>query len=143
MIKQNSQSKLKQLETKWDNLDRWVKRVLGAIATVGTIIGLATGVATWTTSQIDHHLDAKIETITAKIAELDTKSDTADSKLELSNTRLELTTLIAHNPENVIEIERVARYYFMDLGGDWYMSKIYSDWAREHGGDLSFVVHKE
>lgn len=135
--------KINNLAEKWDNTDRWVKRILGAITTIGTIAGLATGVVTWTTGQIDRHLDSKIETLTAKIAELDAKSDTADSKLELSNTRLELTTLIAHNPENVIEIERVARYYFMDLGGDWYMSKIYSDWAREHGGDLSFVVHKE
>lgn len=134
---------IRKLEQKWDSADRWVKRVLGAIAAIGTIIGIVTGITSWVTAQLDYHLDAKISSISASIQELDAKSDAADRKLELSNTRLELTTLIAHNPENVLEIERVARYYFLDLGGDWYMSKIYSDWAKKFGGDLSFVVHKE
>lgn len=135
-------SKIKHLEQKWDNADRWVKRILGAIATLGTIIGLVTGITGWVTNQLDSHLDNKIQTITTRIEELDAKSDEADKRLELSNTRLELNTLIAHNPTNIMEIERVARYYFLELDGDWYMSKIYSDWAVEYGGDLSFVTHK-
>ncbi len=137
-----AQNKLKQLEQKWDNVDKWVKRLLGAIATLGTIIGLVTGITSWVTNQLDSHLDGKIQSITTQIEALDAKSDEADRKLELSNTRLELTTLIAHNPTNVIEIEKVARYYFVDLGGDWYMSQIYSDWAKEYGGDITFVTHR-
>lgn len=135
-------NQIKRLETRWDNLDKWVKRILGAIATIGTIIGTVSGITGWVTTQLDNHLDSKVQTIIQQIETLDNKSDEADRKLELSNTRLELTTLIAHNPENVLEIEKVARYYFVDLGGDWYMSQIYSTWAREYGGDLTFVVHK-
>lgn len=129
------------LAIRWDKADKWIKRILGAIATMGTIIGIVTGITGWVTTQLDNHLDDKVETIITQIEALDAKSDEADKKLELSNTRLELTTLIAHNPDNIIEIEKVARYYFLDLGGDWYMSQIYSDWAREYNGDLTFVTH--
>ena len=134
-------SKLNNIVQKWDELDRWAKRILSAIATIGTVVGLVAGITGWVTVQLDSHLDTKIESITSKIEQLDVKSDAADKKLELSNTRLELTTLITHSPDNIIEIEKVARYYFIDLGGDWYMSQIYSDWAREYDGDLTFVTH--
>lgn len=133
----------KSIAVKWDNTDKWVKRILGAIATIGTIAGIITGITSWVTTQLDAHLDAKLEAITVQIEALDEKSDAADLELKLSSTRNELTTLISHSPENVIQIEMVARYYFIDLGGDWYMSGIYSKWAKEYGGDLSFVTHTE
>lgn len=134
-------SKIKTLATKWDNVDKWAKRILGAIATIGTVVGIVTGITSWVTVQIDNHLDDKVQAIVKQIETLDAKSDEADHKLQLSNTRLELNTLIAHTPENVLEIEKVARHYFIDLGGDWYMSQIYSTWARKYGGDLTFVTH--
>lgn len=139
----NPQSRIKQIGEKWDALDKWTKRVLGSVATLGTIIGLVAGGLSWGVSVIDNHLDKKLQTITEQISILEAKSDAADKKLELSNTRLELSNLIGHNPSNVAQIEMVARHYFVDLGGDWYMSGIYSQWAREYGGDISFVVHKE
>lgn len=134
--------KFEKIAQKWDNTDKWVKRVLGLIATIGTIVGIVSGVTGWVTLQLDTHFDAKIQAITEQINELNTQSDAADKRLELSNTRLELTTLMAHNPRNVIEIERVARHYFIELGGDWYMSQLYSDWAEKYGGDTSFIVHR-
>lgn len=134
-------TKISKLATTWDNADKWAKRVLGAIATIGTIAGIITGITGWVTNQLDSHLDPKLENLASQIEELRAGSEKADKTLELSNTRLELTTLIAHNPDNVLEIEKVARYYFIELGGDWYMSQIYSTWAREYGGDLTFVTH--
>lgn len=133
--------KLEKISQKWDNTDKWVKRVLGLIATIGTIVGIVSGITGWVTAQLDTHFDAKIQTITQQIEELNNQSNAADKKLELSNTRLELTTLMTHNPKNVIEIERVAKYYFIELKGDWYMSQLYSDWAEKYGGDTSFVTH--
>lgn len=138
-----ARAKIKKLEQKWDNADKWVKRIIGAITTLGVVIGMVTGMAGWVVCQLDAHFDDKFEAITAQIETLDVKSDAADRKLELSNTRTELMTLISHSPENVIQIEMVARYYFLDLGGDWYMSGIYSEWAKKYGGDLSFVTHIE
>lgn len=134
-------TKISKIATTWDNADKWVKRVLGVIATIGTIAAIITGITGWVTNQLDSHLDPKLENLVSQIEELRAESEKADKTLELSNTRLELTTLIAHNPDNVLEIEKVARYYFIELFGDWYMSQIYSTWAREYGGDLTFVTH--
>ena len=98
-------------------------------------------------------VNAKLQDVTAQVVEVQAditrqvstvKQELLDIENEsrLGRTRLELTTLIAHSPTNVLEIEKVARYYFVDLGGDWYMSQIYSDWAKQYGGDATFVTHK-
>lgn len=139
----NKAGALKRIETKWDNLDRWVKRIIGAISTLGVIAGMFMGLFSWGLGQLDGFVDAKIEDVSAQILALEDRLEVATREEQLATTRLELTTLIAHNPTNVVEIEKVARYYFADLGGDWYMSGIYSQWAKEYGGDVSFVLHRE
>lgn len=145
-------SKLKQLEQKWDNADKWVKRVIGAVTTLGVIAGMFCGLFSWGIGQLDGFVNAKLQDVTAQVVEVQAditrqvsmvKQELLDIENEsrLGRTRLELTTLIAHSPTNVLEIEKVARYYFVDLGGDWYMSQIYSDWAKQYGGDVTFVTH--
>lgn len=149
----SSKAKLKQLEQKWDNADKWVKRVIGAVTTLGVIAGMFCGLFSWGIGQLDGFVNAKLQDVTAQVVEVQAditrqvstvKQELLDIENEsrLGRTRLELTTLIAHSPTNVLEIEKVARYYFVDLGGDWYMSQIYSDWAKQYGGDMTFVTHK-
>lgn len=146
-------SKIIKLEQKWDNADRWLKRIVSFITGTGVIIGLFMGLFSWGIGQLDGFVNSKLEDVAAQVSELQSnlgrqvenlQSDLKEARLssDLSDARLELNTLIAHNPTNVLEIEKVARYYFIDLGGDWYMSQIYSDWAREYGGDTEFVTHK-
>lgn len=145
-------SKLTKLEQKWDDANAWLKRIVTFTSACGVIIGLFVGMFSWGVGQMNNLMDAKIQEVTVQVEELQnsitaqvdslrTESQAADNESRLSRTRLELTTLISHNPTNIIEIEKVARYYFVDLGGDWYMSQIYSDWAREYGGDITFVTH--
>lgn len=145
-------SKLTNLEKRWDNMDKWLKRIVSLITGAGVVIGLFMGLFSWGMGKLDGFVDAKIEQVTVQVEamksslteqvdNLRNESQAADNESRLSRTRLELNTLISHNPDNIIEIEKVARYYFVDLGGDWYMSQIYSDWAREYGGDLTFVTH--
>lgn len=149
----SSKAKLKQLEQKWDNADKWVKRVIGAVTTLGVIAGMFCGLFSWGIGQLDGFVNAKLQDVTAQVVKVQAditrqvstvKQELLDIENEsrLGRTRLELTTLIAHSPTNVLEIEKVARYYFVDLGGDWYMSQIYSDWAKQYGGDVTFVTHK-
>ena len=149
----SSKAKLKQLEQKWDNADKWVKRVIGAVTTLGVIAGMFCGLFSWGIGQLDGFVNAKLQDVTAQVVEVQAditrqvstvKQELLDIENEsrLGRTRLELTTLIAHSPTNVLEIEKVARYFFVDLGGDWYMSQIYSDWAKQYGGDVTFVTHK-
>ena len=45
-----------------------------------------------------------------------------------------------NNLYHVVEIEEVARHYFYDIGGDWYMSELYSNWAKTYGGNPEIVV---
>lgn len=134
---------MQRLAERWDNLDKWVKRVLSLISAIGVIAGLFMGMFSWAVGQLDGYLDNKLSTVTSQIEALQEESRAADKESELSRTRLELQLLISHNPDNTLEIEKVARYYFIDLGGDWYMSGIYSEWARNYGGDTSFVLHKQ
>lgn len=146
-------SKITKLEKRWDNANTWLKRIVTFTSACGVIIGLFVGMFSWGVGQLNHLMDVKIQEVTARVEEMQTsiaeqvdnlraESQAADNESKLSRTRLELTTLISHNPTNIVEIEKVARYYFIDLGGDWYMSQIYSDWAREYGGDTEFVTHK-
>lgn len=145
-------SKLKQFEEKWDNADKWVKRAIGAITTLGVIAGMFCGLFSWGIGQLDGFVNAKLQDVSAQVVEvqdsISKQVNTLKDELEatgnesrLGRTRLELTTLIAHSPTNILEIEKVARYYFVDLGGDWYMSQIYSDWAKQYGGDITFATH--
>ena len=146
MANNTKTSKLKKVAQKWDEIDYFWQRILKFCAAIGVIIGFVTSVLGWANgqlvdaveTQLASHLtssETKLEGITARLEE-------SESKSELSNTRVELLILINHNPTNVVEIEKVARHYFIDLGGDWYMSQIYSDWAKDYGGDVSFVAHR-
>ena len=83
-------------------------------------------------------LDAALQKLTeARQAEASLQTDKGTT--ERSLTRIELMLLIQHDPANTFEIEKVARHYFVDLGGNWYMAALYSDWAATYGGDTSFV----
>lgn len=129
---------LKKLEQKWDNTDKWLKRIISIVASLGAIAGMFTGILNLGLGKLDEHIDARVAAVSEQISTIEKQLD-ANTR---ATTRLELSMLIAHSPTNVLEIEKVARYYFIDLGGDWYMSAIYSEWAREYGGDLTFVTHK-
>lgn len=131
-------SKLKQIGDKWDNANKWLKRLVSLIGSIGVVAGLFTGIMNWGLDRLDEQIDRRIADVSSQIAVVESQLDTTTR----SNTRLELNMLIAHNPTNVLEIEKVARYYFIELGGDWYMSAIYSDWAKEYGGDTTFVTHR-
>lgn len=146
MANNTKTSKVKKIAQKWDKIDYFWQRILKLCAAIGIIIGGFSSILGWASNQLANaidlqlssHLDSsevKLETITQRI-------ESAESKNELSNTRLELLMLINHSPSNVIEIEKVARHYFIDLNGDWYMSQIYSDWAKTYGGDTSFITHR-
>ena len=134
------QSKIKQIEEKWDNTDRWVKRVLSAITTLGVIGGLFVGILGFFTNQLDSYLDDKLDGISVQIADLRSDSEQGDKALERSSIRVELMLLMQTDPTNTVAIEKMARYYFQSLNGDTYMSSLYSDWARYYGGDIALVV---
>lgn len=142
---------VKRIAEYWDSANIWLKRLITFGASVATIFGVFAGILGWGIDQLDGFIDTKLDDISSQLESVEQgvttqvdilreESQEADRQSKLSGTRLELNMLIAHNPTNVIEIEKVARYYFLELGGDWYMSQIYSDWAKTYGGDVTFVT---
>lgn len=135
-------SKLKKFEEKWDTTDKWLKRLITMGASLATIFGVCVGVVNWFVGQLTNVIDERMETSVAKIDEVQAQISENKRDIDLATTRLELTSLIAHSPDNVLEIEKVAYHYFVELGGDWYMSQLYTDWATAHNADITFVAHR-
>lgn len=52
-------------------------------------------------------------------------------KNEKDIVRLQLLVLISLFPDDESEIMEVARHYFSDLGGNWYMTTIFNKWLEK------------
>lgn len=79
------------------------------------------------------HMDRRFDEIDAQI-----------QSLKLDETRTQLLYLLAHDEEDKESILTVARFYFEELHGDWYVSNIFTKWAKKHDVDISSIkmVHK-
>ena len=117
----------------YDNADKKLQRIAGTIGAIVAIMGAITGACAWINQQFTNAVSAQISEFQEEVR----ASDRADKQ---AATRIELMVLMNHDPENVVAIERMAKYYFQDLDGDQYMTKMYSDWAKEYGGDTSIVI---
>lgn len=53
-------------------------------------------------------------------------------KLEKDSVRTQLLLLMVNFPENQQEIEEVAQHYFIDCGGNWYMTNLFGKWLTEN-----------
>lgn len=119
----------KKVKSKWDTLNASSQRFASLITALCIIGGAFFGATNYIVAQLDSHIQGQMS---------DVKKDVAEIKL--SSTRNELLLMMENNPENVTEIEKIARKYFKDMNGDWYMSGLYSKWCKAHGGDASFVI---
>lgn len=112
----------------------------GIVTAVVAAIGAAVLAFGFMGDQILYRVDERVNTIATEMKKQTTELIRHNHEQDMSLKRVELLNLIHHQPHNRVEIERVARHYFVTLGGDWYATKIYSQWAEEHGGDISFVI---
>lgn len=117
----------------YDKADKKLQRVAGTIGAIVAIIGAVAGVCSWVNQQFTSAVSAQINGFQEEVR----ASDKADKQ---AATRIELMVLMNHDPENIVAIERMARYYFQELDGDLYMTQLYSEWAKEYGGDTTIVV---
>ena len=116
--------------------DKKIQRISKTIGALVVIIGAVASVSTWISNQFQN-------AVATQIADLRSEVQTLDKRTEQQITRLELANLIHNQPHNKAEIEKVARYYFVKLDGDWYMTGLYSTWAKDYDGDVSFIIGKE
>ena len=107
-----------------------IKDCADVITAVGVIGAALVAVGTWCVTQINAGTNAKLDAISSQMTEL-----------RLDTTRSQLLTLMKNYPDNEEEIMKVAKYYFKDLDGDWYMTNLFIEWGEEKGIDISEVVN--
>lgn len=117
----------------FDRVSERTSKVASLISAALVILGALTGIVSWATSQFTNAISSQINEFREEVRDSDKTQDQAITRLELMN-------LIQTDPTNVAAIEKMARYYFQVLDGDLYMTQKFSDWAREHGGDISIVI---
>ena len=105
------------------------KSLADIITAVGIISAAAVGIGTWFITQINSGKNQKLDTIIEKV-----------DKAELDATRSQLLALMSDYPDNESEILKVADYYFNGLGGDWYMTDLFTRWADSRGIDVTKIV---
>lgn len=110
-----------------------LKKLAAVISALGVIFGAFAGAGNWIIAQVNSESSEQITALEAKL-------DDAHRESQLGITRLELQGLINDTPENRTEIEKLARYYFLELDGDTYMTSMYSKWAAEYDGNIEFVL---
>lgn len=117
----------------YDKADKKLQRIAGTIGAIVAIIGAVTGVCSWVSSQFTNAVSAQINGFQQEVRDNDKVNKQAA-------TRTELMVLMAHDSDNVLAIERMAKYYFQELDGDLYMTQKVSDWCNEHGRDCSSII---
>lgn len=120
-------------DSKIDKTNRRLSKIVTLVSSVTVLVGATTGVFSWVSGQFTNAISSQIDEFRQEVK----KSDQGQNQ---AITRLELMNLIQNDPTNVLAIEKMAKYYFSELGGNQYMTKMFSDWAREYGGDPSIVV---
>lgn len=121
------------LYKKYDKADKKLQRIAGTIGAIIAIVGAVTGICSWVSHQFGSAVSAQISGFQQEVRDNDKENKQAA-------TRTELMVLMAHDSENVVAIERMAKYYFQELDGDLYMTQKVSDWCNAHGRDCSSLI---
>ena len=134
-----------KIKSKWDNLDERVQKWASRLGAIATIIGILAAGGGWIINQMDNSVASHIENQTSAIQDevkgvqdsVQELSDKVDTQ-ELQITRLELMTLMENDPQNTVEIEKLAHYYFQN-GGNSYMSSMYAKYCKQYGADCEIM----
>lgn len=116
----------KYARSRWKNLPDNVKKISTFISAIIVIITACGSVLSWFESKMTEYLDKRLSSV-----------ETTVNDIRQDTVRLQLDNLINNDSDNVESILTVARTYFIDMGGDWYMTEKFKQWGREHNVDLS------
>ena len=117
----------------FERFDINIRKIAGVVSALAVIIGGLAGISSWASQKFANSVSEQISDFREEVK----RSDEEQNK---SITRLELMNLIQNDPTNVAAIEKIARYYFHTLNGDWYATQKYSDWCNEYGGDPTIIL---
>lgn len=133
-----------KVKSKWDALDARVQKLAKLLTSVAAIIGVLVAGSGWFLGQIDTAVSNKIENQTAtlqqEVKQIASDREATAKQTELQLTRLELLMLMETDPDNIIEIEKVAQRYFIELKGNTYMSSEFSRWCKLHNANCEIIL---
>lgn len=110
----------------WKSLPKRVQTASAVLASIVAICTTVGAILSWFETKMTEHLDTRIDTLESTV-----------NDIRLDTVRLQLDGLIAHDSNNIESILSVAKVYFLDMNGDWYMTEKFKIWGREHDVDLS------
>lgn len=114
------------MKNKIKNLPEDVKKISAFISALIVIFTACGSLLNWFEMKMTEHLDARISSVETTINDI--REDTI---------RLQLDNLINNDSDNIESILKVAKVYFIDMNGDWYMTEKFKKWGKEHDVDLS------
>lgn len=126
--------KMSKEKKKKINIPQKIKDLSAFVSAIMVIAGALVAAGQWIVKEINASTNSRIDALEKTIDEKDLENKRAI-------TRLELLSLIENDPSNVVEIEMVAKKYFLDYKGDTWATSVYSKYAKEYGADTSFVVY--
>lgn len=112
-----------------------VKDIAAFISAVLVIFTSLIGAGHWIVKEVTASTNDRIDALEDKI-------DDNQRGDELATTRLELMVLMEQDPDNIVEIEKLARHYFLDLKGNSYLTSIFSRYCTEHNLNCAEIVIK-
>lgn len=119
----------KQRKKLLEIIPKWAQQLAAFITACGIIVGAISATIGKIQAAATADLRNDIDQLSQDVA-----------SIKLDTTRMQLLTLMTEDSDNVTDILKVAKYYFQDLHGDWYMSRMFSDWAEQHNIDVSDLV---
>lgn len=117
----------------YDKTDKKLQRIAGTIGAILVIGGAVTGAFSWVSNQFASAVSAQINDFRKEVQD-------SDKTTKQATTRLELMILMEHDSENIVAIEKMAKYYFQELDGDLYMTQKVSDWCNARGRDCTVII---
>lgn len=119
-------TKTKNVRSRWKDLPESVKKISALISALVVICTTLGSVLSWFETKVTEHIDSRLDYVETTVKDI--REDTV---------RLQLDNLINNDADNVESILTVARTYFIEMKGDWYMTEKFKRWGREHNVDLS------
>lgn len=115
-----------KMKNKFKNLPENVKKISAFISALVVISTTCGSLLNWFESKMTEHLDERIASVENTL-----------NDIRLDTTRLQLDNLINNDSDNIESILKVAKVYFIDMNGDWYMTEKFKKWGKDHDVDLS------
>lgn len=94
---------------------------------------------------IETAIEKKMQPVREQLATNQNDLKLIRTELEANNlqtARVDLTTAIEHAPHEHEAILKLGDHYFLELGGDAWMSGIFRKWANAEGVDISYIVEQ-